>query len=144
MGALVKALKTGATRRRWVSGRWVQLMYVILDVFFVSASALAIFHIRFAIGVPPSSLRHYAGLLVIYAAFILLFFQSYDLYRTPRGKSWLDEGIGVFRGVSLATLVVVIFIYLSGVETISRFVVLTSWGLNIAALTAWTTKREMV
>ena len=137
MGPLAEILKIGGTRRRWVSGRWVQRIYVILDVFSVSASALAIFYLRFASGVPPASLRHYAGFLVIYAVFILLFFQSYDLYRTPRGKPWLDEGLAVFRGVSLATLVVVIFIYLSGVETISRMVVLANWGLNIGTLSAW-------
>jgi FlaA1/EpsC-like NDP-sugar epimerase len=67
---------------------------------------------------------------------IVLFFKNYDLYRTPRERVWKDEALLVLKGVSLATLIVMVFMYLSKMQ-VSRFVVLASYGLNLITLTSW-------
>lgn len=149
MSALAEKLKIMFTSHRQIGGRWVQATYVILDVFCIFVNAFLAFYIRFIPDVIGSLLRlewptlhpypffpYYAGFLVLYIALIVLLFKSYDLYRTPRGKFWGDEAISVLKGVSLATFLLMIFIYLSKMP-ISRFVVLASWGLNTATLAAW-------
>ncbi len=61
--------------------------------------------------------------------------QSQGLYRTIRSGNFLDESIAVLRAVSIATLLLTAFIYLSGVESVSRLVVVAT-GLQTGALLA--------
>ena len=138
--------------RPWqVSGRLIQLAYLTIDILCILIGSLLIFSIRFAPDILQESLlylewpfplsdllAHYAYVyfLLLYIVLIVMFFKNYDLYRTPRGRVWKDEAILVFKGVSLATLILMVFMYLSKVQ-ISRFVVLASCGLNLITLISW-------
>ncbi len=137
-------------QRAAVSGRWVQIAYVLIDVFFICLNAVAVLCIRFlahlaatlgrraaetAVVRPP--LEQYVAFLLLYAALIPLFCQSQGLYRTPRTRSALDESFSVFKAVLLASLLLASFIYLSGAKEISRLWVGLSGLLNVATLAAW-------
>src|SRR3972149_7080769 len=138
--------------RPWqVGGRLRQLAYLSIDILCILIGSLLIFSIRFASNalqqklfylkwppLPSYSLPYYAyaNFLLLYIVLIALIFKSYDLYRTPRGRAWKDEVLSVVKGVSLATLILMVFMYLSKMQ-ISRFVVLASCGLNLITLTGW-------
>lgn len=141
-----------------VGGRWVQVAYGMIDVACVLVNGSIAFLLRFS----PADLHHlsisrhltaatdqltarYGGFLLLYVVLILLFCQLQDLYRTPRGRPSSKETFAVIKAVSFATLLLTAFIYLSGVDIVSRSVVATSLLLNIVALAAWRyAKRQLV
>ena len=141
-----------------VGGRWVQVAYALIDVVCVLVNGWIAFLLHFS----PTDLHHlsisghltvakdqpiarYGGFLLLYVALILLFCQLQDLYRTPRGRPSSKETFAVIKAVSFATLLLTAFIYLSGVDIVSRSVVATSLLLNVVALAAWRyAKRQIV
>ncbi len=141
-----------------LSGRWVQIAYVLLDTFFVCFNSLILFSIRF-FHAPLAQLSHpntiyvphdlpveaYLGFLLLYVALVVLCCQSQDLYWTPRDRTALDESFVVIKAVILATGLLIIFVYLSGNKEISRLVVGSSGLLNLATFVAWRLwKRQIV
>src|SRR3990170_8332197 len=137
--------------RPWqVGGRLKQLAYLSIDILCIFIGSFLIFSISFAPDVLQQSLLYlkwpfipsypflfyYANFLLLYIVLIVMFFKNYDLYRTPRRRVWKDEALLVIKGVSLATLILMVFMYLSKMQ-ISRFVVLVSCGLNLITLTGW-------
>ena len=141
-----------------LSGLWVQVAYALIDVLCVCANSIVAYFARSWVPTPSEtsftdhlklaadqSLSHYAAFLILYVPLILLFCQWQDLYTTPRTRSSRAESMAVFKAVSLATLLLAAFIYLSGVKVVSRIVVVASLLLNIAALAAWRyAKRRIV
>jgi len=139
-------------------GRWVQVGYTLTDLFFIGLNALIVFYFRFLPDSLPALIRgespgpfkypflpEYLGFLILYAGLVVLFCQSQDLYRTLRSRSALDESFAVFKAVSLATLLLTAFIYLSGIKTVSRLVVGFSSVMNVVCLVAWRVwKRHIV
>lgn len=155
-GSSVKGRGTGLATRL-VGGRWVQIVYALIDVVCVLANGTVAFLLRFS----PSDLRHffsghfalatdqpvsrYAAFLFLYVALIVLFCQLQDLYRTRRGRLAWEETFAVIKAVSFATLLLTAFIYLSDVKIVSRSVVGLSLLLNIIVLAAWRyAKRRIV
>jgi exopolysaccharide biosynthesis polyprenyl glycosylphosphotransferase len=141
-----------------LSRRWVRLSYVLIDVIFVSANGMLAFFLRFV----PVSLWHlvrttrtglgadfplkpYSGFLLLYTILIVLIGQSQDLYRTPRGRSAVQESWAVFRTIIFATIVLTAFIFCLNVKIVSREVVGMSVLLNLASLVIWRVfKRQFV
>jgi exopolysaccharide biosynthesis polyprenyl glycosylphosphotransferase len=144
-------------KTRGIGGRWVQVAYAVIDVFCVLLNGAIAFALRFSperfrglfsghigLSIDPGVDR-YGGFLLLYVAFILLFCHIQDLYRTPRDRQNAEEFLAVIKAVSFATLVLTAFIYLSGVQIVSRSVVLVSLLLNVIALAAWRyAKRKIV
>jgi exopolysaccharide biosynthesis polyprenyl glycosylphosphotransferase len=79
----------------------------------------------------------YVGIFLLYAALVVLGCASQDLYRTPRDRSVLDESAMVAKAVSLATILLVLFIFTSGYKDASRVVVVSAGVLNVVTLSAW-------
>src|SRR6185437_14924743 len=143
---------------RVAGGRWVQIVYALIDVVCVLANGTIAFLLRFS----PSDLRHflfsgrfalatdqpvsrYAAFLFLYVALIVLFCQLQDLYRTRRGRLASEETFAVIKAVSFATLLLTAFIYLSDVKIVSRSVVGLSLLLNTIVLATWRyAKRRIV
>jgi exopolysaccharide biosynthesis polyprenyl glycosylphosphotransferase len=147
-----------AHRARYLSGLTVQVAYALIDILCVCANGVVAYFFRYAPAVPRGDffsgysrfavdqpLLHYAAFLFLYVALILLFCQWQDLYTTPRTRSSQAESMAVLKAVSLATLLLASFIYLSGVKIVSRIVVVTSLVLNVMALATWRyAKRRIV
>ncbi|HEV2386564.1 MAG TPA: sugar transferase [Candidatus Acidoferrales bacterium] len=143
----------GANRSRSLgirNARWVQAGFVLLDLVCVSVSAVLAFSLRFAsrpaqqiLGAKGPELSHgfplsqYGAFLLLYGALVVLFCQSQHLYRTLPERDGTGESLAVLRAVTLATLLLTAFIYLSGVKIISRLVVGLSGVLNLVFLSAW-------
>lgn len=127
-------------------GRRVQAVYALIDICCIVAASLVGFVLRF----PPGSLsdfhtptqlvamnHRYAGFLVIDVVLIILFCQAQRLYRTPLEQPFWVESATITKAISFATLLLMAFIYLSGVKIVSRSVVAISTLLSAAALIAW-------
>jgi exopolysaccharide biosynthesis polyprenyl glycosylphosphotransferase len=143
---------------RFGGGRWRQAAYALIDILCVTSNGVISFFLRFTgldlhgllrsghVTITPDlPISHYAAFLLLYVALILLFCEWQDLYRTPRTRSAQDESFAVVKAVSIATLLLTVFIYLSGVKIISRLIVVTSLVLNMLMLAAWRyAKRQIV
>ncbi|MGI9534647.1 MAG: sugar transferase [Thermodesulfobacteriota bacterium] len=127
-----------------------EIICIFFDVLAILLSTSFIFTVRFA---PDafwqgvfnleyvsftfqSFLPQYVGFLILYMAVTVLLFKNYKLYETPRGRLWVDELILVFKCVSMASLLLMVVMYLSK-QQVSRFVVVSSWILNIVTIAGW-------
>ena len=132
------------------SSGWTKTVQIILDILAISLGALFVFFIRFAQDISFNSriltLRltpldyatssYYLGCLIIYICLIILIFKNYGLYLSPRGRSSGDEMVLILKGVSIATVSIMIFMYLFKIH-VSRFVVLASWLVTALNLSTW-------
>ena len=144
--------------RHLQGGRWVQIAYTLIDICCIVMNGGVAYALRFS----PDDLWRlfsrghfgltvdrvpfpYGGFLFLYVALILLFCQWQDLYRTLRTRSAEEESFAVFQAVSLATLLLTAFIYLTGVKIVSRQIVLSSLILNVVTMVIWRfVKRQIV
>jgi exopolysaccharide biosynthesis polyprenyl glycosylphosphotransferase len=133
-----------------IGGRWLQILYGLIDSCLICANSIFVFLLRWLPFSPGTvihlsqwglsadlSLSQYGAFLLLYAVLIVLFCQSHDLYRTPRERSALIESFAVLKAVFFATLLLSAFIYILGAKDISRIVVGFSGLLNATTLVAW-------
>ncbi len=132
----------------------VELSFALFDVLLVCANGLLAFYTRFygwqTVRHDPISLftdrfglsQHF-GIFLLYSVLGVLACESQDLYRTVQVRSMLDESIAVLKALFLATLMLTVFIYLSGTITISRFVVGAAATLNVATFLSWRIVRRL-
>ncbi len=130
-------------------GRWVQVAYIIADLSSVVLTFAVVLMARYdanrrldSVSGYVSLLRTvipkgYIGVLLLYAALIILFSQMHGLYHTPRERSKLQEIALVVKALSWSTAMLMATIYLSGTKTIPRLVVLASAAMNVVALASW-------
>jgi len=132
--------------RTLVHGFPVQLAYASIDVLLVCAVGAALVWARLYVLLPPAigaqlfdhATEHaYMGFFLLYAMLVVLSCASQDLYRTPRDRNVLDETLMVTRAVITATLILVLFVFISGYNDVSRSVVLLSGMTNIVILSSW-------
>ena len=149
--------KEAQPKKPFRGGRSVQLLYALIDICIVVTTGAVTFTLRYYRG-DPFHLFHakfgivtdqpfisYEGFLALYIGLILLFFDWQDLYRTPRTRTAKQESMAVVKALSLSTLLLTAFIYLSGARFISRFIIAGSLLLNTVALIAWRYgKRKLV
>lgn len=150
--------KRNKTARQLQGGRWVQIAYALIDIFCIVVNGGIAYSLRFSpnelrrfftsghFGLTPSQIPlPYGGFLLLYVALILLFCQWQDLYRTLRTRSANEESLAVLKAISLATLLLTAFIYLTGVKIVSRQIVLSSLILNFVSMVIWRyVKRQIV
>jgi exopolysaccharide biosynthesis polyprenyl glycosylphosphotransferase len=141
-----------------VGGIWIQAIYALIDFGCVVLNGIVAFFLMH----PTASIHHvmdsaykevlthqplsgYGGFLLLYSGLILLFCQGEDLYRTPRTRSVRKETLEVAKAVTFATVLVVAFIYLTGVNIVSRSMVEIGFVANIITFSAWRyAKRRVV
>jgi exopolysaccharide biosynthesis polyprenyl glycosylphosphotransferase len=132
--------------RHLVRGLSVQITYGAIDAIFVFLVGAVVLWLRF--GVPfPYAARHfefnqaagqaYAGFFLLYAAFVVLGCATQSLYRTPRDRSVLDESVMVAKAVGAATVLLVLYMFISGTKDLSRLVIFSSAVLNVFTLSGW-------
>ena len=129
-----------------VRGLSVQFAYAMIDAIFVCAIGVGMLWLRFGLSLllgPQHQLfdgavgHAYAAFFLLYAALVVMGCATQDLYRTPRDRTVLDESLKVFKAVCVATALLVIFIFTSGYQDVSRLVVLMAGALNATALSGW-------
>lgn len=143
---------------RPISGRWLQAGYAFIDVALACLNAVVAFSARFFPEVsaaflstrlpsvsPPFPWSEYFAFLVLYVVTIVLCCHVQDLYRTRRTRTMLDESVAVAKAVGFATIVVLAFLYLSGSDSISRLVVVSTGVQSVVTLAAWRLwKRKLI
>jgi exopolysaccharide biosynthesis polyprenyl glycosylphosphotransferase len=142
------------------SGRWLQVVYVIVDIMFISLDDVAASSLRSGAWPKLSnlleifsrtgwraidqSMNFHFALLTLYVALIVVCCQNQQLYRTMRTRDSFDETASVLKAVGLATLLLGAFIFLSGVNGVARSVVGFSAVLNCATLAGWRVLRRHI
>ena len=143
----VQSVPNGRSRgRNLVRGLSVQATYGAIDAAFVFLVGAFLVWLRFGLAFPFAA-RHfefdhaagqaYAGFFLLYAALVVLGCATQSLYRTPRDRSVIDESVMVAKAVSAATVLLVLYMFISGTKDISRFVLSASVVLNIVTLSGW-------
>src|SRR6266849_6254665 len=127
-----------------------QASYVAIDVVLVCLGAVVVYAVRFGLspifdmGITP--VRHwlyraytqpYLAFLMLYVALIVMACMSQHLYRTSREISALEESFTVAKAVGFATVLLVLFIFISGNKEISRLVVASAGVMNFGTLAGW-------
>ena len=121
------------TQMRASGSVWLHAAYMLVDLFLIVASGYAVYWIRFfhlslatlrgVLAAHGPSAHEYIGLIFIYATLTVLFCRGEDLYWTPRGRTSFEEFVAVAKVVAMATVLLMVFVYLSGLKIISRAVV---------------------
>jgi exopolysaccharide biosynthesis polyprenyl glycosylphosphotransferase len=127
-----------------------QASYVAIDVILVCLGAIVVYGARFGfahnLGIETASARRlihqaythtYPAFLLLYVALIVMACMSQHLYRTSRELRTLEESFTVAKAVGFATVLLVLFIFISGNKEISRMVVASAGIANIGTLAGW-------
>jgi exopolysaccharide biosynthesis polyprenyl glycosylphosphotransferase len=122
---------------------------LLLDSLCIVTNALVVFYIRaifdpiqlqFRIAWPELDMEpvflECLRFQVLYFLLLGLWFKNEGLHAATWSKTWPEEARVVLKAVSLATLTLMVILYLAKTP-ISRFMVLASWGLNVATMIAW-------
>ena len=124
----------------------VQIAYAVIDCVMVGLAGGLIFSSQLGMahsrgnmsGVLGSLTREtYFALILAYAGLVVLSCASQDLYRTPRDRGGLEETLIVFKAVSLATAVLVLFLFAFGARSTTRIPVLALGVFTGATLSGW-------
>ena len=122
----------------------VQLTYAAIDAVLVCIVGVVVVGLRFGLDDPAQRYAFnqvaghaYAGFFLLYAALVVLGCANQNLYRTPRDRSVLDESLMVARAVGAATALLILFVFITGYNDISRIVVLSAGALNVLTLSGW-------
>jgi len=132
--------------RSLAHGPHVRIAYAVIDFLLVCSGGILIFCLRFEVPHSIAQLRQlfrttpgqtYVGFFLLSAALVLLACVTQDLYRTPRDRSFLDETFRVAKATGIATVLLVLFIFISGYKDISRVVVVVAGVQNFFGLSGW-------
>jgi exopolysaccharide biosynthesis polyprenyl glycosylphosphotransferase len=113
-----------------------RMMVVIVDLLSVWCSALIAVALRFPIR-DQSSIETHTALLLLYSGLIILFCNTQKLYSGVHFRSSSQETIAIIRAIVMASMLLTVFIYASGLRrwlTISRFVVALTMILSLVAI----------
>src|SRR5260370_9134452 len=148
------SVRAKSERRR--RGYFRQGPYVAMDVILVCLGATVVYGARFGfahlLGIESASagqLIHqaytqtYPAFLLLYVALIVMACMSQHLYRTSTEIRVLEESLKGSKAVGSATLLLVLFIFVSGNKEISRMVVASAGVANIGALAGWRYARRL-
>ncbi len=135
-------------------GFFVQIAYALIDCGMVGAAGALVFYLESGIAryLRASGRIHvpltpgvYLVFLLAYAALVVLCCASQDLYRTPRDRGFTEESLMVLKAVSLATAVLVLFVFALKAQGITRISVLALGIFTGTALSGWRyLKRRMI
>ncbi len=146
----VENVPPGKNRHR-DTARWNVLGPALMDILVVGVSGLIAYSLRFSSHLFSVNqdfprdildLRHgaagiYLGFLLVYATLLVLVAYSQRLYSFDPRRSPLMESLLVAQAVTVATVILTAFIYLSGIKTVSRLVVGVAAACSLAALSGW-------
>jgi exopolysaccharide biosynthesis polyprenyl glycosylphosphotransferase len=131
-------------------GYFRQGSYVAIDVVFVCLGAIIVYGARFGfahfLGVEIASVREfvhqaythaYPAFLLLYVGLIVMACMSQHLYRTSREIRAWEESFKVAKAVGFATVLLVLFVFVSGNKEISRVVVVCAGVANFGTLAGW-------
>ena len=127
-------------------GPHLQVAYAVIDASLVYLGGSLIFYLRFDTTPSLAQLRQiflatashvYVGFFLLYAALVVLACATQDLYRTPRDRSFLDETLRVAKASGIATVLLVLFIFISGYKDISRLVLVLTGAQSFLSLSGW-------
>jgi exopolysaccharide biosynthesis polyprenyl glycosylphosphotransferase len=112
-----------------------RVMLVLADLVSIWCGALVALALRFPLHIHDhGTVETHAAFLVLYSGLIILFCNTQKLYSDVRFRSSRQESIAVARAMFMASLLLTAFIYISGLKTISRFVVALTMVLSLAAI----------
>src|SRR5260370_29845738 len=147
----------GAPAMRKNSRNFSGLTFAVTDFLFVCAGGLIAYALRFSptlsthfryLERPASAagnfLSEHLGFLLLYVTLLLLAAHWQNLYRQYSGRYPQPESERVLRAIAVATLVLIAFIYLSGIKTVSRLFVGFTAVFSTLLLVSWRVCRSQL
>jgi len=129
-------------KKNW--SRKASVLYVLLDLLSVSIGGtvayqmrLLLLHSTLSVDALRQEHRAYLGFFLVYAILIVLVSHSLDLYRATARLANRDDSREILKSVLLATTLLIAFIYLSGVKTVSRLIVVLAGTFVWLLMTGW-------
>lgn len=126
--------------RPTVEPRW---LFPVLDVVlvFVAFGLAYVFRYQLQIFRPVfdpsrSDFLPYVPYAIVYSAILLLNYQSNNLYRSLRGRAWMEEVSIIVNGVTNAAVVLLALFFLLQPEVTSRLMLVYVAGLTVVLLAA--------
>jgi exopolysaccharide biosynthesis polyprenyl glycosylphosphotransferase len=130
---------------------WAVARRLFVDILLVGVSGAITYHLRFlgfqsssGLSFPSHPLTTqlgtqgiYLGFLVVYAAVVVLAAYAQRLYSFDPGRPPLMEFLLLVRAVAVATIILMAFIYLSGIKTVPRVVVGSTAACSLVMLSVW-------
>jgi exopolysaccharide biosynthesis polyprenyl glycosylphosphotransferase len=130
-------------RRFSIVGRippYRQLLFVLADICCIFSAAFLAIALRFRQSGPPHShllVPAHVGIIVLYAALIILFSHTQKLYSRYQPSSWATEVTAILKSIFLATLLLGGTLFLSGVKSTSRLIVAATGVSAAVTMTSW-------
>jgi exopolysaccharide biosynthesis polyprenyl glycosylphosphotransferase len=131
-----------------------ELCFALFDVSLVCVNGALAFYTRFfylqhshsayplVASAESYAFSQHLGFFLLYSVLAVLTCESQDLYRAVQLRSAFEEGFAILKALFLATLMLTVFIYLSGSITISRFVIGSAAMLNAITFLSWRAVRR--
>ncbi len=94
-------------------------------------------HVRPSESVDPKWAVDHLGFLLLYSVFLVLFCNTHNLYSGIQRHSAGSETLAIGKSVGLATVLMTLCIFLSGMKSISRLVISATVILSLIALISW-------
>jgi len=150
ISAVPKAATIAAKRPGLHARRYTQLRFVITDILCVAAAGMIALWWRFRPGSGWSNhlfstnavIQQHLGFLVLFSGLVVLSCEMQQLYRGIQARRREDETMAVLRGITIATVLLMSFIYGLNVKTISRLVVVFTALGTAMLLVGWRRARR--
>ncbi len=114
-----------------------RLMLVAVDVLSIWCGAFIALALRFPLRLLDyGTVGTHAAFLLLYSGLIILFCNTQKLYSGAQFRSSKKEIVAVTRAMLMASTLLTAFIFISGLKSISRFVVALTMVVSLAAITA--------
>ncbi len=114
-----------------------RVILVLIDLSSIWCGALIALALRFPLHIiDHGTLESHAAFLLLYSGLMILFCNTQKLYADAQFRSSAKESIAVTRAMAMASLLLTAVIYISGLKTISRFVVVLTMLMSVSAIAA--------
>jgi exopolysaccharide biosynthesis polyprenyl glycosylphosphotransferase len=110
-----------------------RFMVVVVDLLSIWCGGLIAIALRFPLH-SESTVGTHGAFLLLYSGLVILFCNTQKLYSGAQFLSSKQETMAITRALALASILLTTFIYVSGLKTISRFVVALTMLLGLVSI----------
>jgi exopolysaccharide biosynthesis polyprenyl glycosylphosphotransferase len=109
------------------TGKYIRFFYLVIDIIFIVISfAIPYFLNPFLIPNEPIKKNIYLGVFLFWGICLVLIFNNFQLYTTPRYLSLIKENIMVCKAVVYASILVTLYFFLLKIDNFPHIVFIES------------------
>jgi exopolysaccharide biosynthesis polyprenyl glycosylphosphotransferase len=124
------------------SFRFRQSLFVAADLCGISSGGFLAIALRFPTIQSRFSIAEHVGIAVLYSVLIVLFCHTQRLYRVYQSSSFATEIAAIIKSVLMATVLLAGCLFVTGIKSTSRLIVLCTAVSALLTMTAWRSWRR--